>query len=82
MIIFKRIKSHRDDGYKTLLGKNSDESGEETELFVRNKPAFCEIQYIEKTVEEGDTLQSLAIRYHCSVCQSSSYYLYLIFHGL
>lgn len=53
--------------------KESDsESGEETELFVRNKPKKKEIPTIEKVVEDGDTLQSLAIRYHCSVSIKSN----------
>ncbi|XP_018575717.1 lysM and putative peptidoglycan-binding domain-containing protein 3 [Anoplophora glabripennis] len=47
-------------------GSGSD-SGDETELFVRNKPQKREIPSMEKEVEDGDTLQSLAIRYHCTI---------------
>lgn len=50
------------------LHKESD-SEEETELlFVRrNKVPKNEIPTIDKEIDEGDTLQSLAIRYHCTV---------------
>ncbi|CAG9765957.1 unnamed protein product [Ceutorhynchus assimilis] len=47
-------------------GSSSDD-GEETELFVRNKSPKKEIPTLEKSIEEGDTLQSIAIRYHCTI---------------
>lgn len=47
---------------------SSDESNEEMELFVKPKPKRKEIPTIEKIIEEGDTLQSLAIKCGCSVC--------------
>ncbi|VEN48273.1 unnamed protein product [Callosobruchus maculatus] len=52
-----------------LSGKEngSDSGDEETELFVRNKPQKKEIHTVEKLIQEGDTLQSLAIRYHCTI---------------
>lgn len=46
---------------------SDDDSGDETELFTRNKQKHKEIEFIEKLVEEGDTLQSLSIKYRCSV---------------
>lgn len=52
--------------YKQLSGKDSDEN-DETELFVRNKTQFYEVPLVEKVVEDGDTLQALSIKYHCSV---------------
>ncbi|CAG9860394.1 unnamed protein product [Phyllotreta striolata] len=56
--------------YKNLNGKdNGSDSGEETELFVVNKPQRIEFPTIDKAVEEGDTLQAIAIKYHCSVAQ-------------
>lgn len=64
IIFFCRIKGSQNDGYQQLFSKDSDDSGEDTELFVRKK---YEIPHIEKAVEEGDSLQSLAIRYHCTV---------------
>ncbi|CAH1966991.1 unnamed protein product [Acanthoscelides obtectus] len=52
-----------------LRGKDnaSDSGGEETELFVRNKSPKKDIPTVEKLVQDGDTLQSLAIRYHCTI---------------
>lgn len=44
------------------------------ELFVKNNPKTNSIPTIEKVVEDGDTLQSLAIRYGCAV----SYFVWLI----
>lgn len=48
---------------------SSGESDEEMELFVKSKPKTNIIPTIEKVVEEGDTLQSLAIRYGCTVSE-------------
>lgn len=56
---YKHIQSPKRD--------SDDSSGEETELFVRNKSPKKEIPTKEKTIDESDTLQSLAIRYHCTV---------------
>lgn len=47
--------------------ESGGESGEETELLVKNKPQKKDVPTIEKVIEDGDTLQSLAIRYHCTV---------------
>lgn len=47
--------------------KGSDSSGEETELFVKNKSPRKEIPTVEKNIEATDTLQSLAIQYHCTI---------------
>ncbi|KAJ8947806.1 hypothetical protein NQ314_008549 [Rhamnusium bicolor] len=55
---YKRLDKEKESG---------SDSGEETELFVKNKPQRKEIPTIEKNVEDGDTLQSLAIRYHCTI---------------
>ncbi|KAK4885639.1 hypothetical protein RN001_001910 [Aquatica leii] len=54
--------------YIRLLGKDSDESGEETDLFIR-KSVFQDVQTVEKVVEENDTLQALSIRYHCPIAE-------------
>ncbi|XP_019870145.2 lysM and putative peptidoglycan-binding domain-containing protein 3 isoform X2 [Aethina tumida] len=54
-----------DTAYRKI-DKDSDHSDEETELF-RLKPARKEIPSIEKSIEEGDTLQALAIRYNCTI---------------
>lgn len=49
-------------------GKESDSSeGEETELFTRNKSPKRDVATVERVIEDGDTLQALAIRYHCTV---------------
>lgn len=57
-----------EEGYTRLATKDSDDSGEETELFVK-KPTFQDIPTVEKVVEEGDTLQALSIRYHCPIAE-------------
>jgi hypothetical protein len=60
------FRSKADASYKKF-GKHSD-SEDETELFTLKKPSpRKEKASIEKVVEEGDTLQSLAIRYCCTV---------------
>lgn len=51
--------------YRKLGDKHSDDSGDEVELYP--KKLYQEPPTVEKIVEEGDTLQSLAIRYGCSV---------------
>nr|CAI5868133.1 unnamed protein product [Callosobruchus analis] len=62
-----------DASYKRLQNnlsgtENAIDSGdEETELFVRKKTQKRETHAVEKLIQEGDTLQSLAIRYHCTV---------------
>ncbi|RZB38988.1 LysM domain containing protein [Asbolus verrucosus] len=62
----QRQRSKNDSSYKKF-GKHSD-SEEETELFVvRNKSPRKEMPTVEKVIEEGDTLQSLAIRYCCTI---------------
>ncbi|KAJ8976716.1 hypothetical protein NQ317_000148, partial [Molorchus minor] len=55
---YRRIDKEKESG---------SENDEETELFVRNKPQRKEIPSIEKVMEDGDTLQSLAVRYHCTI---------------
>ncbi|KAJ8925533.1 hypothetical protein NQ315_009372 [Exocentrus adspersus] len=57
-VSYKRLDKEKESG---------SDSGEETELFVKNKPKRKEVPTIDKEVEDGDTLQSLAIRYHCTV---------------
>ncbi|KAL1513646.1 hypothetical protein ABEB36_003034 [Hypothenemus hampei] len=64
------MKQRQTSKYKQIdhKSKDSDSSNEdETELFVRNKSPKREIPSVEKDIEEGDTLQSLAIRYHCTI---------------
>lgn len=39
------------------------------ELFAKYRPKRKEVPTIEKVVEDGDTLQSLALRYGCTVSQ-------------
>nr|CAI5868132.1 unnamed protein product [Callosobruchus analis] len=62
-----------DASYKRLQNnlsgtENAIDSGdEETELFVRKKTQKRETHAVEKLIQEGDTLQSLAIRYHCTI---------------
>lgn len=59
---------HREFQYSQLqFSKDSDDDdeGEETELFVRKTTVYKEIPTEDKIVEDGDTLQSLSIRYHC-----------------
>ncbi|XP_044745396.1 lysM and putative peptidoglycan-binding domain-containing protein 3 isoform X2 [Coccinella septempunctata] len=53
--------------HKYKYQKCDDESEEETELFVKPRTPRKEIPTVEKTVQEGDTLQSLAIRYCCTI---------------
>lgn len=55
-----------ENNYKKVPLKDIDESEEETELFTY-KSRFKEIPTVEKIVEDGDTLQAISIRYHCSV---------------
>ncbi|KAF5307612.1 hypothetical protein FQR65_LT06768 [Abscondita terminalis] len=54
--------------YVRLPGKDSDESADETELFVK-KSVFQDVQTVDKVVEENDTLQALSIRYHCPIAE-------------
>ncbi|KAK9745076.1 LysM domain [Popillia japonica] len=64
----KRQKLRRDEyEYRKLGDKHSDDSGDEVELYP--KKLYQEPPTVEKIVEEGDTLQSLAIRYGCSVAE-------------
>ncbi|XP_066139241.1 lysM and putative peptidoglycan-binding domain-containing protein 3 [Euwallacea fornicatus] len=57
--------------YYKKMDKGSKDSGgssdEETELFVKYKSPRHEIPTVEKEIEDGDTLQSLAIHYHCTI---------------
>ncbi|XP_072388585.1 lysM and putative peptidoglycan-binding domain-containing protein 3 [Diabrotica undecimpunctata] len=64
-----RQKHRQEESYKLLKHKDSDSDEEETELFVRNKPQRIEFPTVEKVIEEGDTLQSLAIKYHCPIAE-------------
>lgn len=66
-----------DTAYRKI-DKDSDHSDEETELF-RLKPARKEIPSIEKSIEEGDTLQALAIRYNCTVSKHLKEKLCILF---
>ncbi|XP_050305340.1 lysM and putative peptidoglycan-binding domain-containing protein 3 isoform X2 [Anthonomus grandis grandis] len=66
------MKQRQGSKYYRRLDKRDKDSGdssegEETELFVKNKSPRREIPTVEKIVEENDTLQSLAIRYRCSI---------------
>lgn len=55
------------ENFYNKLSDNDDESANETELFTRNKQKSKEVKFIEKVIEEGDTLQSISIRYRCTV---------------
>ncbi|KAK9886593.1 hypothetical protein WA026_017519 [Henosepilachna vigintioctopunctata] len=59
------MKQRNKQKYMDSLNKWSDD--EETELFLKSKTDKREIPTVEKTIEDGDTLQSLAIRYHCTI---------------
>ncbi|KRT83445.1 hypothetical protein AMK59_4876, partial [Oryctes borbonicus] len=63
----KRQRRRKDEyDYKRLGDKYSgNESDDEVELYP--KKIYQEMPTVEKVVEEGDTLQSLAIQYGCSV---------------
>ncbi|XP_063907999.1 lysM and putative peptidoglycan-binding domain-containing protein 3 [Zophobas morio] len=61
----QRQKSKSDASYKKF-GKHSD-SEDENELSTLRPSPKKERATVEKTVEEGDTLQSLAIRYCCTI---------------
>ncbi|KAI4467498.1 hypothetical protein MML48_2g00011417 [Holotrichia oblita] len=64
----EKTKTRRDEyEYKKLGDKCSDDSGDDVELYP--KKLYQEPPTVEKVVEEGDTLQSLAIRYGCSVAE-------------
>ncbi|XP_022913060.1 lysM and putative peptidoglycan-binding domain-containing protein 3 [Onthophagus taurus] len=63
----KRQKRPKEEQYKKLTGKYSDDSSDETELFIIKKTTYQEPPTVEKIVEEGDTLQAIAIRYRCTV---------------
>lgn len=60
----------------------SEEDGESYELRSRGKERLWksssrekidDIIYLTRDIQEGDTLNSLALQYHCSVCQLCSY---------
>lgn len=59
-------KSLDNTTYNRLGGKDSDDD-ENTELISIPKSTFKEIKTIDKELEEGDTLQNLAIRYHSTI---------------
>ncbi|KAF2900190.1 hypothetical protein ILUMI_05985 [Ignelater luminosus] len=63
----QRPKIQLETGYKRMLSKDSDDSADETELFI--KRSYQDIPTMEKVVEEGDTLQALSIRYHCPISE-------------
>lgn len=71
-IRFCRLRNVNDSFYSKLSGTDS-ESGDETELFTRNKHKAKEVKFIEKVVEDGDTLQSLSIKYRCPVSSINSF---------
>lgn len=56
--------------------RSSDESDEEMEIFVKAKSKRKEVPTIEKVIEDGDTLQSVAIRYGCTVSLTLFYFLF------
>ncbi|XP_023024661.1 lysM and putative peptidoglycan-binding domain-containing protein 3 [Leptinotarsa decemlineata] len=58
-----------DGSYKYLYKEkeSGSDSGDEIELYLSTKPQKIDTPTIEKVVEEGDTLQALAIRYHCNI---------------
>lgn len=62
----KNPKSLDNTTYNRLTGKDSDDD-ENTELISLPKSTFKEIRTIDKELEEGDTLQNLAIRYHSTL---------------
>ncbi|GJQ76520.1 hypothetical protein Trydic_g2223 [Trypoxylus dichotomus] len=65
----KRQRRRRDEHeYKRLSDKYSD-NGSDDEVELYPKKIYQEIPTVEKVVEEGDTLQSLAIQYGCSVAE-------------
>lgn len=43
------------------------ESDEETEFFIKSTTTRRELPCVEKNIQEGDTLQSLAIRHSCTI---------------
>ncbi|XP_060537229.1 lysM and putative peptidoglycan-binding domain-containing protein 4 isoform X2 [Cylas formicarius] len=49
------------------LSKPNDNTTENTELTTRKTPKKPEVITVEKHVEDGDSLQSLAIRYQCTI---------------
>lgn len=67
MLINFRLKTVSDSFYKKL-SDNEEDSADETELFVRSKPKIAYVKFIEKVIEDGDTLQSISIKYRCTVC--------------
>lgn len=62
----KNPKSSDNTTYNRLTGKDSDDE-ENTELNSIPKSTFKEIRTIDKELEEGDTLQNLALRYHSTL---------------
>lgn len=70
-------------GHAYLFGTNgsendlSEEDGESFELRSRgkerlrkstSKERLDDIIYLSRDIQEGDTLNSIALQYHCSVC--------------
>lgn len=70
-------------GHAYLFGNNgsendlSEEDGESFELRSRgrerprrstSKEKLDDIIYLTRDIQEGDTLNSIALQYHCSVC--------------
>ncbi|KAL3288771.1 hypothetical protein HHI36_003205 [Cryptolaemus montrouzieri] len=53
--------------YKNYDKLDKESDFEETELFLKTRTPKREIPSVEKIIQEGDTLQSLAIRYHCTI---------------
>lgn len=53
--------------HKIYNNYDKESDNEETELFVRKSSPRKEIPSIEKDIEDGDTLQSIAIKYHCTI---------------
>lgn len=77
-------------GHAYLFGNNgsendlSEEDGESYELRSRgrerlrrstSRERLDDIIYLTRDIQEGDTLNSIALQYHCSVCLLSSLFL-------
>ncbi|XP_077287510.1 lysM and putative peptidoglycan-binding domain-containing protein 3 [Arctopsyche grandis] len=56
---------HKDDLDYNAYGKYSDDSGDEIDLPIRSshKPQ----QFVEADIQDGDTLQAIALRFNCSI---------------
>ncbi|MEQ2179980.1 LysM and putative peptidoglycan-binding domain-containing protein 3, partial [Goodea atripinnis] len=77
-------------GHAYLFGTNgsendlSEDDGESFELRPRgkerlrsstSKERLDDIIYLSRDIQEGDTLNSIALQYHCTVCLFSYYFV-------